>query len=60
MMKFPMKGRKCVQDSRIKKIAYTELVLSIDMKLNNGKIALFYSLRSIKQRDCIDGNTALI
>ena len=59
-MKFLMKfriGKKMSKIIELNEIAYTELILSIDVKSSNGKIA-FNLIKGCKSKDYPDGNAA--
>jgi gag-polypeptide of LTR copia-type len=50
-------GKKMMKVIELNEIAYTELILSIDMKTSNGKIA-FNIVKGCKTQDYPDGNAA--
>ena len=51
-------GKKKARVIELNEIAYTELILSIDVKNSSGKIA-FNLVKGCKSKDYIDGNAAL-
>ena len=50
-------GKKVSKIIELNEVAYTELILSIDVKTSNGKIA-FNLVKGIKFKDYPDGNAA--
>ena len=50
-------GKKKAKIIELNEIAYTELILSIDVKTSNGKIA-FNLVKGCKSKDYVDGNAA--
>ena len=52
------KGRKMIRAINLSKVAFTELVLSIDEATNCGKVALRI-IESYKTKEFEDGRTAL-
>jgi hypothetical protein len=50
-------GKKMLNAIELNKVAYTELLLSIDVKTSNGKIA-FNIVKGCKSKDHPDGNAA--
>ena len=51
-------GKKMLNAIELNEIAYTELILSIDAKTNNGKIA-FHIVKGYKSKDHPHGNAAI-
>jgi hypothetical protein len=51
-------GKKLLQIADLNEIAFTELILSIDVSHSNGKI-VFGIVKSCKSKELEDGNTAL-
>jgi hypothetical protein len=51
-------GKKLMIAADMNELAYTELILSIDDKTSNGKVA-FNLVKGFKNRDYADGNAAM-
>jgi gag-polypeptide of LTR copia-type len=51
-------GKKMMKVIELNEIAYTELILSIDVKASNGKIAFFNIVKGCKTKDYPVGNAA--
>ena len=51
-------GRKLLKNADLNELAFTELILSIDVSSSGGKIA-FGILKSCKTKDYEDGNASM-